>query len=552
MGKSITQHNKPLFFDMNSKSTILTLLLLAMILVSGCGKTTNEDWAVPLHEALKGATRLRVRSGGTCHRRPNTEKTLLDIQNPKQVAEVIKSIQINANGSGFHCMCCGNPSLEFYREDTLLVTLGFHHGQSVRWQNGKWSGDALLTKKSADSLVEWLSNNGVKGPLNEINATKKREQDMKAKLERATKGMPKELKEAITKKNFANTLKKVCKSEEAQVDILLSMLGASNDSWSSYDWIDQIAGDLLKSYTPEVLQVVVRKALLGHDRQRRRGAARLWESWRSPLEDWNPSDKAKLHSIILTIQQESAYYPLRQQALGNLLSWRSELTKEEVDKRLQAGLLDPHESVRRKAMLTAGRMKYKEAIPHILKILKKEPVDFIDLPNIPPEETLFVASGFDDVAGKRDESEVAALALGYLMYKPAIKEISSLKNSPMKDVALALLGATGNLKADHFRLKESNKELQLAAVEAVVRTQGGVGLEWAMNYEQSTHWWEPEFVAKRLKDMLLKNDAPGRTLIEKSDSLEDLKKWYKQYGRLYLEKIRKRDNVPNFPRNGKQ
>jgi len=52
-------------------------------------------------------------------------------------------------------MCCGEPSIEFYQKDKLLLTLGYHHGRSLRWPEG-WPGDALLTAPGADALRNWL------------------------------------------------------------------------------------------------------------------------------------------------------------------------------------------------------------------------------------------------------------------------------------------------------------------------------------------------------------------------------------------------------------
>jgi hypothetical protein len=65
--------------------------------------------------------------------------------------------------SGFHCMCCGEPSIEFYRGERLVLTLGFHHGQSLRWVGG-WPGDGALITDSARFLVKWLADHEVEGP----------------------------------------------------------------------------------------------------------------------------------------------------------------------------------------------------------------------------------------------------------------------------------------------------------------------------------------------------------------------------------------------------
>jgi hypothetical protein len=529
---------------------IIYLALFFFVIVATCSGNedqSNSNWTSTLHSSITDITKIRVRSGGTCHRQITQESTLLEINDKNIIRDFINHIQVNDAESGFHCMCCGHPTFEFYRGDKLLVSLGFHHGRSLRWgANSKWTGDALLTRESADYLIHWLADNSVNDPLDEVMASKKEAEEMKAKLERATLGMPEALKKSISKNDFAQKLKQTYDSEEKQLAILLSILGTSNDSWTSYDWIDKIPDEILRSYNATVLKKVVRTALLGNDRRKRRGAARFWESWKSPLEDWNPPDKAHLHSIILTVQQESAYYPLRQQALDNLRAWRDELDEGEVNSRLFAGLQDPNVSVRRKAMLTAGRMNYQSAAPLIVKVLRGDSIEYNDLPNILPEEKVYVSEGGDDIAGRRPETEVAALSLGYLGYGSSSEDIRSLPDSPMKNVALALLGETDRIKPEYFMLEERNKELQLAAVEAVVRSKGKVGLEWAINYKMSTHWWESEYVLQKLQEMLIANNAPETEMIKNAASLKDLNKWYSIYGESYIKQISTQlENTPN-------
>ncbi len=113
-----------------------------------------------LTKALAGVDRIRVRSGGTCHRDVETERTLFEETDPAKIATVIHDIRIDTAKSGFHCMCCGDPSIEFYRGEELVVTLGYHHGRSVRWREG-WRGDGLMTTDSAAAMNSWLVAHGV-------------------------------------------------------------------------------------------------------------------------------------------------------------------------------------------------------------------------------------------------------------------------------------------------------------------------------------------------------------------------------------------------------
>ncbi len=122
-----------------------------------------------LKGALAGIDRLRIRSGGTCHRRIDEEKTLAEVTDPAEIRGFIEGIELKKHwliGLTTVCMCCGDPSFEFYRGGKLAVTVSFHHGKRLRWREG-WDGDADLTQRSADLLVQWLARRGVTGPRDE-------------------------------------------------------------------------------------------------------------------------------------------------------------------------------------------------------------------------------------------------------------------------------------------------------------------------------------------------------------------------------------------------
>ena len=164
-----------------------------------------------------------------------------------------------------------------------------------------------------------------------------------------------------------------------------------------------------------------------------------------------------------------------------MLQWAANLTDEEVERRLQQGLHDPHASVRWAAMLTAGQLKRDSAREYLLLQLSGERPETHELPDVPPAERTDFADGFDNIIGKHPEAEVAAMALRYLEAKdsadltrdrPNSTGLADGNPSPLYEVALAPLGDLDQLKPRHFNLGERNKELQLAAVDAVVRAKG--------------------------------------------------------------------------------
>jgi hypothetical protein len=190
-------------------------------------------------------------------------------------------------------------------------------------------------------------------------------------------------------------------------------------------------------------------------------------------------------------------------------------------------------------MIAAGSYGYTPAAEHLMMVVRGEPIELLDLPRVPDDEAADVPEGSDDVAAKRSESEVAALALGYLKHAPAVALLEhGAGDSPMYAVALALAGQPQRLKEEHFQSGDRNQELQLAAVEAVVRCQGRHGLLYALYYKQATHWWEEAFVARTLAAMLREAQAPGgESLGRQNVSLKDVRDWFAQHGDGYLARF---------------
>lgn len=497
-------------------------------------------WTETLTTALESVNRLRVRSGGTCHRDETSEQTLFETSDAEQIKQLLTGIEVLEDRSGFHCMCCGDPSLEFYSGDKLLATLGFHHGQGLRWVGG-WPGDAALSPQSASFLVDWLAARNVGGPSNDREKLANQEQATQRKISQATAGLSPSLAKAFAAgpQAFNAALTREIPDKKAQIKLWLQILGTSNDSWSQSDSIDHAAEEALKSYDQKNLQSAVENALAGQDRQLKRGAARLWMSWQSPLEEWQPENIAQLHRIVIQVQQEAQYYPLRMEALQNLASWHQEFTPDNLALSLENGLTDPAPQVRRRGMLVAGRIKHQSSVPVLLAVLQGESVTTHSLADVSTWEKTDVPEGFGDVAEGRSDREVAALALALMNHGPAKTVIEqALEPTPMKEVALALLGDGHRLQAEHFKTETNNQELQLAATEAVIRSKGKFGLDLAMGYQQATHWWEEEHVAKQLSQMLLAENAPGQRELKQSDSIEKLREWFNKYGQQYLARFR--------------
>ncbi|HZN40360.1 MAG TPA: hypothetical protein VFD82_16255 [Planctomycetota bacterium] len=118
-----------------------------------------------LQTLLATADRLVLRTRGTCHRDEASEKVLFDTTAPDDIAKVLPLLHVVEDGSDFHCMCCGSPTLMFFKAGKEIASIGVHHGASIRWADGLWSSDALLTREAAEGLVQWLSDHGDDRPM---------------------------------------------------------------------------------------------------------------------------------------------------------------------------------------------------------------------------------------------------------------------------------------------------------------------------------------------------------------------------------------------------
>lgn len=512
------------------------------------GVRVRYRWNESLREALVGVTRVRVGPGETCGL-GEAAPAPYETTDAAEISELMELLVVDEKESGGVCGCLGGAELEFFRGQQLLETTNLVCNEMLRWSG--WPGDGTLTAVNATAVVEWLARRGMNGPKDEIHETQVRLAASQRKTERAVVGMSQRLRKAFEEDGgaaetpryqlFPSLFASEFPAARDRIRILLRILGADVGSWSGLEWQEQVADHLLRTYPLGELEDVCQRALLGDDRQLRRGAARFWDSWQSPLESWQAGRASALRSALLTVLQESRSPDLRQRALSLILAWWGELPAAEREGRLQAGLHDPSEPVRRKAMLIAGQVGATSTEGMLLRVLHGEPAEIVALPTVPPDEEDATDSSAETIGADVPSSEIAGLALGYLQSRhalPLIEEQATTKGSAMLRVARSLIDDRCDLViADDFRTRDHNQVLQLAAVESVVRCRGRHGLDLAISYRQATHWWEPEQVANDLKRMLLAGDPPGGASLKTAKSLAELRGWYQQYGAQYVNRL---------------
>ena len=275
----------------------IVFILVILVIFAGCRPDPKEDWTVLLHTSLAGASRLRVRSGGTCHSNPNEETTLLDIRDTDAVAKLIDGIAVDQPKIAFCgtivfcCMCCGNPTLEFYRDDKLIAALSLHHGQSLRWPSGKWTGDGHLTPASAEFLINWLNERGVTGPKQEREKDLINQKKEQADQEKWINAMPSSLKpfwlnmedpfSPNPKPKKTNEIRKAIfkqfPDQKKRILVLLEWYGSGAGPWSGFPGYECTAEELLLAHkTENILAAIQAEALTPRQIE---GTARLFGGW---------------------------------------------------------------------------------------------------------------------------------------------------------------------------------------------------------------------------------------------------------------------------------
>ncbi len=133
------------------------------------------DARATLVPVLAGVTRIRVRTGGTCHRVATHERTLAEVRDAPAIAAFVDALRFAVPEFGDDATDCGTPTFELFVGERMVASLGLHGGVRVRWAGGGWPGDAWLAPTAADALATWAAARGVGGPRAEVAAARRQE-----------------------------------------------------------------------------------------------------------------------------------------------------------------------------------------------------------------------------------------------------------------------------------------------------------------------------------------------------------------------------------------
>ena len=112
-------------------------------------------------EAVAEADRVVIRDGGFgCCTKPERDPVLLELKDPKEIAELRGIFRFKDRGSNSECMCCGHPGIDWWKGDELLARTAVQHLTALRWK--RFNGDAELTPEASEALSAWFAARSIK------------------------------------------------------------------------------------------------------------------------------------------------------------------------------------------------------------------------------------------------------------------------------------------------------------------------------------------------------------------------------------------------------
>lgn len=227
-----------------------------------------ESWKEPLMDAVADADRVVVLAGcqwgpgpPELNRGPtgmvfNGNQTLLDTRDRRVIRELLDLLEIDPERSGSACMCQGQPTLVFSRGGVWLADVRIAHDRGLKWYEGPWYGDAILTLQAQDKLVGWQKRHGVADALaawrnellrfNRINETwNKYEGVWNSRF--INQAFPKTADELL------RIVRERCTEPDKLAEMAFQLLGCDSDSWSQYVLLDRRLEDLLQTIPSQAI-----------------------------------------------------------------------------------------------------------------------------------------------------------------------------------------------------------------------------------------------------------------------------------------------------------
>ncbi len=219
-----------------------------------------------------------IKEGGVCGNQALENEVALTLDQQEDIIRFSGLLNIDESQTGFHCMCLGNYAIELHSKGAITATIGFHHGQSIRYDH--WHSDAFLIDNQ--NFLIFLSEKGLEKPLQDrLETLRSREAAEVAKAEwlQAAPACFKKYWEQINELNedyivpLSNELDAEIPDKQQKIITLLQLFGKTDNLWTDYPIYEESPNNILKTY--EVTAII--QAYLDSDRnyKTRKGLGRF-------------------------------------------------------------------------------------------------------------------------------------------------------------------------------------------------------------------------------------------------------------------------------------
>lgn len=114
-----------------------------------------SPWKSQLMEALSGIDRLVIQPLD----KPGQENEVV-IKGAEKLKLLLDRIEIDDARSGHQMLDEGDHLVRFYKGEKCVATISHLFGVAIRWIDGKWKGDGVLTEKAREDVPLWFKENG--------------------------------------------------------------------------------------------------------------------------------------------------------------------------------------------------------------------------------------------------------------------------------------------------------------------------------------------------------------------------------------------------------
>ncbi|MBO9562844.1 MAG: hypothetical protein J7621_08730 [Niastella sp.] len=220
-------------------------------------RPTNAD----LEKLFGVVDKVVIKDGGVFSGKALTGKVLLNIVDQDKIQRLQTLLELVEPTESFYCLCLGDYAIELISDDSIKVTIGFHHGVSIRYD--QWNGDAPLARN--EELLEFLAALGLTSPLegwleskrrNEVHQVAERDWFHNApkcfhKYKEYMNGFGGDYLSALIEE-----LNVEIPERETQVITLLQTYGRSENLWSGYPVYEEVPKYILQTFSiQEIISV---------------------------------------------------------------------------------------------------------------------------------------------------------------------------------------------------------------------------------------------------------------------------------------------------------